>query len=47
MGDILEKIVAAKRQEIAAMQKAEPLEKLREAALRAAPGLDFAKIHPS
>lgn len=42
MGDILEKIVAAKREEIIAMQKAEPLEKLREAALHAAPVLDFA-----
>lgn len=42
MSDILEKIVAAKREEIAAMQKAEPLEQVREAAGQAAPVLDFA-----
>ena len=42
MSDILEKIVASKREEIAAMQKAEPLEQVREAAGQAAPVLDFA-----
>ena len=42
MSDILKEIVAAKRQEIAALKKAEPLEKLRDTARQAAPALDFA-----
>ncbi|MCZ6842375.1 MAG: indole-3-glycerol phosphate synthase TrpC [SAR324 cluster bacterium] len=42
MTGILEKIVAAKRVEIAALKRAEPLEKVRAAAQAAAPALDFA-----
>lgn len=42
MSDILEQIVAAKREEIAAIKREEPLEKLRETAGQAAPVLDFA-----
>lgn len=42
MSGILDEIVAVKREEIAALQAAEPLERVREAARAAAPALDFA-----
>ncbi|MEW5768764.1 MAG: indole-3-glycerol phosphate synthase TrpC [Pseudomonadota bacterium] len=41
MSDILEKILATKREEIAAAQQARPLEAVREAARQAPPARDF------